>query len=753
MTTIQLPQKEGEFTPEEAQAWLDAMDNAPNLASDTEVGPKALKFTQNVVSEWSSRMRPLHRRWRLNYFMLTGNTLDRSGPEDVHVPELYKAIETIVPRIEEQILERDPWFKIIPRQKQWKEQARTTAAYIDWLFDQARVRDQIQPAARDMLITQCATLYVQWENRVETRRVREEMKEWTKDGRLKRSVKVMPKKQITYSGIKTTLVDPFDFIIDTRATGPQDALYVGHRVWMSVDQIRTIGKKFGWINIGDELDGLHGARSSPETQHYSWPRDPTAISGDELRNLNRGDGRPDTVELMILYSRFDPRGTGDYQDYQIVVSGGKLIHEVKLNQHDDGLRPYACMRVAKSGHSFYSIGPLDNAVRLNQQLDRYHQIFLRGAAVSAMPIVFAEEDSDMPDSLYKIRPFEVLKGTGPVRFTQVPDGFLRSAPLVLGTLQRNIEETVGAFRIQMGQDLQGGTATEATLSLQEGNRRNRAIIRGMATGLEQLLDITYQLARTNSTADVEFPVLGKRALDLKRDHATVNPADLLGDVKFDLVGLHSMRTYGLKATGLQAFSNSMAPFIMANPTAVNQPLLMHRFAEELIGPEEADEIVNVPTPLDQLRSQEEENEGLIHGAEIEIDDDDDHKDHMDKMEDLWARSKDPDSKMQWDVRRVVAQHYLQHMYAQQQKDARDKVRQDRMQQQQTALPPEAGGQVGATGSSPARGGMSDAMRQLGSSPGGQTPGETPGPPDSRKMPRSGGAGRPMDQSSNMGDSV
>lgn len=752
MTTFQIPQHEGELTPAEAQAWMDAVNDAPNLAENDVLAARALKFTQNIIQDWSSYMRPLFRRWRATYHMLKGNTLDVGGPEDVHVPELYKAIETIVPRVEEAILERDPWFNLVPREKRYKAQGEARAAYMDWLFDQGRLRDTVQPAIRNMLVCQAAAWYVRWENREEIRKIREEKKEWV-DGNLRRSVKVTPKKVITFSGANYTLIDPFDFIIDTKATNAQTATFVGHRVWLSVDEIRRLGKQFGWVNIGDELEKTAGTESENSTRFYSWPRDPTANVSMDTNHRAHNDGRPDKVEVLILYSRFDLYDNNEYVDYQFVVSGGKVIHEIRVNQHDGGLRPYAVSRVSKNGHEFYGVGPFDNAVRLNQHLDRYHQIFLRSAEVAACPMVFAEEDSDLPDSLYKVKPFSVFKGTGPVRFTMVPDGVLRAAPLVLGHLTRNIEETVGAFKIQMGQDLAGGTATEATLSLQEGNRRLRGIIRGFADGLEQVLEVTYKLAQQYSMEDVEFPVLGKRAIELNKSHASINPADLLGDVKFDLVGLRGLRTYGMRATGIQTFLNTMTPLMMPIINDIDLRHIVHLGAEEWIGHEEADAIVKVPTPLEQLRSQEEENEGLIQGAEIDIDDSDNHKEHLEDMRPLYERAVDKDSKMEKGVRSVILKHWFGHVYKLKQQAAQEFAKQQRMPAQTNGLPPEAGGQPGPEGrSSPRAGGMSDAMTQLaegvsGQTPG-QTPGETPGPPDQAKAPRTGRAKRPMSQSEN-----
>lgn len=744
-STVPIPQDEGRLSPREVEAMQRASQiDSENLAGHKEIGPAGLKLVQNILQEWTDQMRPLFRRWRMTHYMLQGNTLERSGPEDVHVPEIYKAVETLVPRIEEAIVELDPWFRIKARRLRDQSRAKTNEAYLDFLFDQARVRRTIQPAARNMLICQAAAWYGQWHTKVQVGTIREEVKE-KKNGRTIRKVKKRTGKQVTYFGPKASLIDPFDFIIDVKATNAQEAVYVGHRAWLTVDEIRRLGKQFGWKNLGQELDDVSGMRDASSTNWYSWPRDPTSpASIESLQNVSK-DGRPGKIEVTIIYSKYDPHGTGDYRDYQFVVSAGKVIHEIRLNQHDDERRPYATARCSSNGHQFYGTGPLDNAIRLNQHLDRYHQIFLRAAEVAACPMVFAEEDSDLPDSLYKMEPFRVFKGVGNVRFSNVPDGVLNAAPMVLNTITRNIEETTGAFKIQMGQDLTGGTATEATLSLQEGNRRTRALIRGMAEGLEQLLEMFYYMARQHSVEDIEFPVLGKRAIDLKRSHARVSPADLLGDVQFDLIGLHSLRTNGIKGTGLQMFGNTMAPFIMANPGVVDQPRLMHAFASEFIGDEMADLLVRVPTPPNELRSQEEENEGLIQGTIIEVDQDDDHVGHLRELEPLFQRAMHQKD-MDLEVRIAIVQHHQDHLYHAQRQRAQQKAMEQRAAR--NPLPPEAGGQVGLTGQSPKAGGMSDAMTQLSASPGGQVPGETPGPQDPMKGGRAGRASRPMSQSNN-----
>jgi len=749
MTTTTLPSKEGQYTPEEAAAWREAQQEDPNLAGNQDLAARALKYVDTTVSEWTDRMRGLHKRWRATYHMLAGNTLERGGLEDVHIPEIYKAIETLVPRVEEAILEKSPWFRIVPRRMADQAASETLSAYIDWQFDQADIHDLIQPAIRDMLVTQTAIFYVRWEDRVRRRLVREETREFV-NGKLKRNVKGERKDVVDYHGPVAELVDPFDFIIDTKATTPQKAVYVGHRVFMTVDEIRRIGKQRGWVNL-DKLDEKASTHSTfgVEQNTYKWSRDPTARFSDPDERVQNQDGRPSKLEVLILYSKWSLRDDSVYDDYLMVAVGGRTVLELRKNPNDGQLRPYAAARSTKSGHEFYGTGTFDNAVRLNQHLDHYWQIVMRGAKTAAVPFAFIEdEDGEFPDSLYRITPGKVFPGVSNVRFSSIPDGFLRAAPMLLGQIQNHIEEVVGSFRINMGQD-SNGTATEASLSLQEGNRRTRGIIRAFGGGLEQLLELFYKYDQQYSFEDVEFPVLGKRGLDLRKTHLNIGPADLLDDVKFDLVGLHSLRTYGLKATGLTAFVNSMGPFIVANPTAVDQVGLMHEFASELIGPDEADRLVKVPTPIDRLRSQELENEVLMAGSEVEVDPDDVDADHLESIEPLFREAIRAGSTMHADVKRYVIQHRMHHVYQAQRKQAQEKALQARQPQQMLGMPPpEAGGQAAAGGGqSPKAGGMSDALASM-AGPGGQTPGENPGPADVRKSPRSGRAGRPMAQADN-----
>lgn len=709
----------GEFTKREAEAYAKAHTSEPNLAADKKLAATAFGHVTARVTEWKGCVDHLHKRWALVMKMLASNTLAVGGPANIHFPELYKALETLVPRLEEIILERDPWFEPVPRQRSSERRAVALGAYMDWLFEQGDLRTLVQPLIRDQILCQLGALHVRWEHKTRKQVVREEEVTW-KNGKLRRSIKGKEKEVVIYAGPVFELIDPFNYIQDPKSMSPQKARFVGHRCRMPFDQVLQLGEQLGWVNL-DQVEALANKTSTwgQQADTYAWARSPVNPFAQPGMAIQ---GAPGEIEVTTLYSTMDPAQGRDYDDYRTVLIGDKVVVDLRRNPYDNGVRPYATFRATNGGHELYGIGVFDNGVRLNQQLDRYAQLVFKGSEVSAMPIGFTPSlDNDLPDTLLDAKPFEIFRGIDGINWSQIPDGFLRSAPLIMGMLQRQIEETVGAFRIQMGQDLPGGTATEATLALQEGNRRLRGLVRGLANGFKDLLHITYRFMQQFSTEDVEFPVLGKRAAFLRDDYAKIGFADLLDDVQFTIKGLKSTSNYGMKAVGIQTVLNGAMPLIMQHAQDVDTLAMLHDTVQELVGADEADTYVRRKTPLQDRISQDTENRMLWEGTRVPVDETDDDEDHMQKLMPLYRAALNERSDMPGEVRAVIVQHFLDHAAQWQDKQAQAKTPQPGQMQQ---LPPEAGGPSQQT---PPPGGFSNATMDLANSTA-QTPqGETPGP--------------------------
>lgn len=727
--------KPGPLLADEARAWTDAQIPYENRAGNETTDAKAVKIAKEVVTRWSERMGPLWRRWRATLWMLSGNTLDNVGPTDVHNPELYKIIETAVVRIEEAILERDPSFRVVGRRKLSEHTADVLAAYLDWQLDQSDVRSLVQPALRDMLVCQVAAWKIMWDRRIK-RRLRRTYKarEPEANGDIKYDVSSEWVNEVDYDGPSARPVDPFDFIMDPQSTDPQTASYVGDRRLMTLDEILRYGELFGWSNLGAVKEAKQGKTLSPDHAHFcKWVRDPTSKYGVD-NSQEKNTNRPPLYEVVSLWLRSDIFSDGDYQEIELVIVNGDICCLARQNITDKQIRPFAIARASKSGHELYSVGPMDNAVRLNQQLDRLTSIAYRSGELGAMPIGFAENDSELPDNVYKLRPGTILKDVGKITFAPISDGVTRTLPMLIGMVKSDIEETTGVYKIQMGQEASADTATQSTLAMQEGNRRMRAWARAFADQLKQALRIFHQLNQQFTIQKTPFRVIGKRAVILQREYLEIGPDTLLHDVDFEFVGMSALSNYGLKVTGMTTFVNAFAPFIQANPDKVNQLRMLHSAARELIGPSEADEYVAIPSDTSKLVPQAQENLALLQGAEIEIHEEDDDISHIKEMEPLYRLALDEDSDLPEAVRLNIIGHRVAHGFAAEKKAAQQKAMQNRQQAIAMATPVQAG-------TAPRPGGFQTPQGRPG-----QRQGENPGPPDQKKTPRTGGETRIQNQS-------
>ena len=715
---------------------LDLLDDPEdvNLATNQEVANRVCAFVRDRVRDCSEYMEPFHRRWRLTFFMLAGNTIDQAGPMEVHVPELYKMVETMAPRIEEAVLERDPWFRVRPRRQEDEHRAETIAAFLDWELDQAQFRMTIQEAVRDLLVTQVCAYKVLWDHR--TRRAKQRV-EYDDPNTGEKKTKSVWRTKVVYSGPKYQLIDPFDFLIDPRATNPQDAEYVGDISYYTIEQLKHFEQQ-GFITNVDQLKDEANARSSLgwDKSHYKAWRSAAERSTTVFQETERRDGMPGKIEVATFCCQYDLRGDGVFEECILIVGNGRVCLSARKNWTSHQIRPYATARAARNGHNFFGTGVLDNAVRLNQHLDRLHAITIRIAEGVGCPMVFAEEDSDIPDSLYHTRPFKVIKGAGRITMQSVPDGALAAMPNILAMMSRNIEETVGTFKIQMGQEQTGSTATQSTLALQEGNRRLRGLVRNFSHLLQQILCITDKMNQDFVQKEVAFTAIGKRAKHLDNRYLEVGPSTFLEAVDFEIVGLESLHTYGLRATGFQQILTQAAPIIAANPGRIDQVGIFHALTSSLIGPDEADRYIKVMPARDDRMSQEAENMLLEQGVPVQVSQDDPHSIHIQETKRLIAKLSGMET-----VKPEVWQYTMQHLMQHEEFERREVDRRAIMdrEREMNGLPPPQIENGQANGAKPPVGGFeADLMPQ----------GQNPGPPDGRKQGVMGRSNPPIAQTDN-----
>lgn len=726
-------QKPGPMLADEARQFMGEQIRYPNMAGTKQVAERALGVGQEVCAQWAGDIEVMHRRWRLTQYMLAGNTIDQGSPEDIHLPELYKMVETIVPRMVEVFFEKDPAFTAKPRKELKRQLAEELAALFDWQLDQTRFHMLVDPHLRDAVVCQVAPLKVLWDRRIKRRFRREWDSKARSDGSIEWTTSGKWADEVTYDGPSVRIVDPYDFIMDTNSTDAQEAEFVGDRRMMSLGEILRYGEMFQWENLREVKESAQSGYLCPNASaDHKWTRNPTDRFGQS--ETTRRKNRENQYEVVNLFLKTDIFQEGDFVETELVIVNGRTVVCARQNITDEQVRPYVFTRDTNTGHSLYGVGRIDNAVRINQHYDQLSAILLKTTKVAGCPFGFVDDGGELPDSLYRVEPFRIYRGVGKIQFTQVPDGVLRSGPAMLAGLQRHIEETCGVSKLAQGQDITGGTATESISALQEGNRRLKSLARAFDHMLQDLLHLFHVYTRQFGSGKITARVLGKRAITLNKEIIEVSPDTLMHDVDFEFPGLKAMSTYGMRAIGLSASLNAGAQLIVQNPDLVRSDMILHDLFAENVGPEYADRYVRVRADSALMHTQDEENRVLLAGEDVEIHEADDHQQHIREMQPLLRIAMDKENEMDKQVRRVILAHYLMHDQAMKVQEAQQKAEQQRADRVKTLQGAEAGGTPSEDGASrsPIRGGFQT-----------NPAGENPGPPDARKQPRPGTASSRM----------
>ncbi len=648
-------QKPGPTTFEEAQAWYDAQIPYENLAHIEDIAARAVFYVRERKRIFHDQTLPLRRRWRIINHMLHGNSVANFWAlEELHVPELYKMLETMVPRIVDSIMDFDPPFTVVGRQRLDRAVEDILAAFLDYQMDEAKVRKILEPTVRCMLTYQFAAWKIDWERQFEWGvDVKIEEKHYPGQVNPEYHFTRNPRYKMKFDGPRVRLIDPFDFLIDLSALDAQDALFIGDSHDATQNELLQKSELGLYKNVNKVWQTTPQNEDTNSVSYDKWARS-VASKFDQHRRDPKGS--PKIYRETELHCKFDLYGDGQEIDCILNVVNDAVCVRAIENFYDKKFRPYAIARAAKEGFDFFNVGPLDHAVRLNEELDQHRALWLEGAKLKVCPIIVTEDDSDLPESLFGIRPGSVLHAPGKITQLTV-SGNLEDVVMTEGTLRRDIEETVGSPRVWEGTG--GGdaqTATEINRKIEEGNRRLKGYVRAFSDQIAESLQIIYFLNGQFITKKQQFHALGKAAKNLGK-YLNVNPMHFQHEIDFEFKGLASMHTMGLRASALANYLQIAFPWYQVVKPNVDVAALLQDFYRLTVGIRPEDEIIKIPTPLDQLVLPEEENMMLMGGNPVEVDPLDDYETHQPSHINFYEEHK---GKMTEEAKRATEEHIMNH---------------------------------------------------------------------------------------------
>lgn len=712
-STVTIEEPLGEPTPEEIKEWYNAQVPYNNIASNPEVADRALHYVKTVKRNWEDKTIAQRDKWRAIQWMMRGNSLSRTFPNaEVHVPELYKKRETLVPRIEEAVMDYKPWFRVMGRESMDEVQEEKIAAYLDYQLDKCNLAHKHAPTIRTMLDYGFVVLKIWYECKTTSyvKKTTERVEE------LGESPKYVIKRERTTRadfGPRIKLVDPLDFLIEALATDPQEALYVGDSVDMTFDEIAAMGRQ----GVYENWEQLRGVRRSME-QYTDYDRLERSLTYSNHGFDNEPEGTAAKIRVTEVWGRFDPYDTGETAEYVITIANDSVVLRVQENPFDSKHRPYAVARVAGDSYEFLGVGPFDHAIRLNIELDEHRNLALQAHRNALCPLTFVSDDTDFPDSIWEVEPGSVFRTPTPPTFMKVPDSW-SNMEQSNEMFRRDIDEVTGATTQLMGTGPADSTATADINRTTQGNKRIQGYVRAYTRMLEQLLRQLHMLNRQFVTRGMTFRVLGKAAKGLA-EYEEIGPEAFDHEIDFTFMGVSNLATLGQRASNMMSFMNVAAPVMNTQPDRIDGVALLRNTYRYMVGDHMGEEKIFKDISLDDMLPQDAENLMLARGQKVAVHPQDNDEEHMARMAHIMGN---PEVFGQFPVKtqKLFIEHYAGHEMGAEQKRLQQQAAQNPAQ---TMLPAQQ--QAGRNGTIPGPATATDSVAQ--------TPrGETPGPPDPSKV--------------------
>lgn len=743
-----IPIDPGKQSPKNARRWLRQQIPYRNFAGISEsLDAKAAAFVFSRREQFRNRMSGPMRRWAVNWAAANTEVMWQERPDDIHMPEVKKALDAKAARIEEAITSFDPVFEAegtngdLSRMK-----AKVIGQYVYRKMELADWRRFVQPVARDGELCNIMAMKVTWDQQFEEIVERDDELTFRDDDTPRYETSRYMRRGLVYRGIRLSQVDPFWFIYDLEADSPQNCAYIGDESTPFLHELEAMAEQGIYSK-----DAVERVRKGTASDSAGYTSDNTARTNwtDQLRRARiialgpdfsrdvKGEHGAVRVRLIEMWAWFDfgdgidgvtsPRGglLKGTQRVVITVANGIVIR-IQQNPFDRKFVPYAVSMINRNGHELVAPAPFDAVVQANANYDRLSSNIMRWMDLIAAPVVItADTNADLPDTLLDVEAGKILRGVGQWDWIKAPD--ITSA---VGYFQqfwrREMEETSGALRVFESPQ---GTATETERKVQEQQRMVRNSIRAGSDLWRQVALLTKAYEAQFSTGIEQFAVSGKASQVLGK-WASITPDMLLEDCDFRFLGLTDIHVFGNRLQGMSQWMQRWGP-MLPNMPQVNLNALCRLDFELSVGRTSAGEIFPEDAAPWETWDQSEENAMLVAGMAVPVNQADDDEAHMKDMIPLiekMAREKAPKYVMD-----LMIQHWQAHAEQMQRKLAEQKKMQEQQMQNQGAM--EMAGGTPGKDRSPVAGGL----------PASGMPDITPGPPQARTVARTGREGAGISQ--------
>jgi len=567
-----------------------------------------IKTIVNGRSYLDSKAIMLERLWR-------GDPVSRfyPGTSTTHVPEPFKAVESLVPRIIEGVMPGPEWFRVTPVEP-GQGDPRSIGLLLKQQLDDGDFDERLDMFVRICLIqgTAFAKLPYIWDTRKYFFREKQEKPVYKNGIQIDTKRTGWKKEEYEYNRDRTELlpIEWFDFIADPRCQDPVNAgTGCGDRSRQTKEYIFEMIDKGVYANITKEQVSRMSKMDKTVPMGLGETLKYTSVDTASIAR------RPEDDFIVTEWWGMVPIDSkGGRTEAVVTFINEQVCVRIQANKLWHHSRPYLVSQYIPIKSELYGMGVIEPIVRLCLDVNDMRNTLNHGAAIAANPMLKVEDSADVEDEVIIPVPGRIIRcarqeGIQPLYIPNMS----QIAQLSENMSKQDIVETAGTTRLYYGAEQAGGTtATETYTRTREANVRVKRYIKALGKKMERILQVCH--LNNHQFLDEERIVV--LTGDVKGyQHLKVTPDKLEGPAKFDVILAPQIELLGVRGQQMMMYMERT----MANPMLAGQidaRQLARIIWEDLFGTREVNYIF--PEADQRLLSQDDENLLLIKGLEIPV---------------------------------------------------------------------------------------------------------------------------------------
>ena len=312
---------------------------------------------------------------------------------------------------------------------------------------------------------------------------------------------------IEYSGPQVTPVPLKNFLlIPADAPEIKDAVYVGHRVWRTEQQLRDLATQGVYFNVGRLLEGPDGGTPPERAPRSTAGRVVTPESGRDSRYK-----KASSYELVELYGKYD-FGDGEVPALITFNPDRKILLRLEPYPYDFGRAPYVDFCVYPRPNFFWGRSVPEILSSSQRELTAFHNMRADAIAKRISPPILVDQSSGVDPNRHKWRPGALIRVNGVESMRELQ---LQDVPSSLfghtQDIRADAERAMGVSDYNLGiSPTSQRTATEVNRVVSEGYVQNDVLVarlqysmRDLAWGIWWLL---YQYRPDNDVYSITMDV-------------------------------------------------------------------------------------------------------------------------------------------------------------------------------------------------------------------------------------------------------